>query len=739
MSSALPQLLARLDSVLEVAGLLHSGETTSPSEILMIDGDPEKRASALLSRSLAFIGMSKTRDIDMDGLASLPSRDVDSAYPSIVSLSFLGEQARQNLDIDAVCKGKKLPWIRLVVDLQGGYADVGPLFRPEGACYKCFKRTNFSDSSQRRGRRPSHSADAFWSNLLAPSLLVLHRKANGLYPPDGFRRYNLANLGSEYIRRTFLPDCFCWKNFSDVRPGATINREATHVSTSLVYENYVFKELPYDATLTSGEESSVNLVKTSLRAKSFPNSENIELGLAAPLDGPDVCRLTPAAARTGQQLLSLEQMTGILFYTAGLKYIDLQQSNAKRWAASAGNLASPELFLYIRQMEGLTPGLYHYRSTPHDLVSLRLRSERYLQEYFQAIPESDVLFCFTGAYHRLRTKYGPFGYRLVFLDAGVAFSQAALVAKSYGASLSLIPDTDRRLLTGFLNLSHMREYLTAVARLTFNDTTTTTGAVRSVYSNAEANALPIGDVGRLPPIDLADRLYLESMSTNPTYSIWDENERSSDHGESVIYDFTTSEDQSTKATLSRVLLSRRSVRQFHPGRASLPTIARMIKGAHAADAADWPEEHAHHRDLKFFLFEQYEDHSKGELYEFRSDRGSLITVKTISHTNPLQSLYVDKCFQSAPSSIWLAGNLEEATRIHGSYGHQQLLFRAGAAANRLWLTAVGLGFEGTISAGLLSQVSRSVLGFDGWRRLSLCAFLVNAPPGGTLPEWLISE
>lgn len=89
---------------------------------------------------------------------------------------------------------------------------------------------------------------------------------------------------------------------------------------------------------------------------------------------------------------------------------------------SAGGLQSPEVYLFVLGVVGVSPGLYHYQPLDHVLESLLPGDHRSsVSEIAFAQPgieHAAVVFVITGCYERLRWKYGPRAYRYMCLDAG---------------------------------------------------------------------------------------------------------------------------------------------------------------------------------------------------------------------------------------------------------------------------------------------------------------------------------
>jgi SagB-type dehydrogenase family enzyme len=727
-------LTERLNALLLASGTPMTNAVGRPPSMWIVDADPAGRAASLLRRSLAFLGMSNTREIAVDALDSIHLEDREAVSPFVVLLSFTGEPTGLNNLVEDWCGKVSVPWTRVVFDSSEGYVDTGPIFQTgRTPCYSCFAELHLQECRRTAEKLPHFSTIAFWCNMLAPSLLALYKQSQTPYMTNGFNRFKLPSLQHSYLRRAFLPHCLC----HELTRGAERSQQEEPVSVcgnyaALIYEDYVGRERPHQASSLAAN----NFISKSLVLKLFPNSAKIALAEPSPLTSIGIAELLDIEPSPHLQPLTLKDLTAILFYSLGLRFVDISRSTANRWAASAGNLGSPELFVFANEVRGVAPGLYHYRALAHDLVSLQFRRTFPWDDYLSSLVEGEALLCFTGSFHRLQQKYGAFGYRLVHLDAGVAFSQASLIARSLNVSLTLVKEIDEQCLTRCLNLPQVREQLTAVARIS---------AAPSVPSPKQrhlrhASQIPIGnsikhtvnDAAQPSTRRLEEILYLESMRTAPA-STPRRGRLGREGSLAGINEIGTSfkEDAGNDLKLIDVLMRRGSVRRFDRKKLPHAALAAIIRVAHEADCDEWQEEYLRGKALQFFLLENNIDDQKA-LYEFQPIDGSLSLIKAIPGLNNAPSLYVDVCFQNAPAAIWIVGDLAEAIRTYGSYGHRQLLFRAGAAANRLWLTALSLGIAGTISAGLLPRIARQLLDFDGWKTVALCAFVAGVPADDVL-------
>jgi SagB-type dehydrogenase family enzyme len=150
----------------------------------------------------------------------------------------------------------------------------------------------------------------------------------------------------------------------------------------------------------------------------------------------------------------------------------------------------------------------------------------------------------------------------------------------------------------------------------------------------------------------------------------------------------------------------------------------MLNSAQARDEEDWPHEHAEHQKLKFFVLAKSVSNLRLGFYEYDYQRHGLDLIKEDIDAD-LSGLFVQPEFGTAPAAILITGNLASGCARWGAFGYRQLLLRAGAAANRLWISALDLGLAGCIVAGLVAGATTRQLGLDGYRSANLLAFVVG--------------
>lgn len=143
-----------------------------------------------------------------------------------------------------------------------------------------------------------------------------------------------------------------------------------------------------------------------------------------------------------------------------------------RWAPSAGNLASVQLYIATRRnIFGLPGSVFRYDDLGHRVTCVRadeIPLERLLANTDLRAAHGtgpfDLALIFVAAVARLSRKYGDFALRLAFLDAGCAALQLAVAAVDRHADVIFASAWNDEL-AGLLELEDDAELITAVAGL----------------------------------------------------------------------------------------------------------------------------------------------------------------------------------------------------------------------------------------------------------------------------------
>jgi SagB-type dehydrogenase family enzyme len=691
--------------------------------------------------------------------AGFPAADFLS-QPLVVSLSFEQEDCEWHEELDDWCAKNRHSWLRSVVDQSGGYVDLGPLFEREKApCYRCFREVHSRITApwkEPMEQRPSANPD-FWTAMLAVEITYFLAGIGPLDTARDFQRYNLDSLHAQSLKCVRLPGC------PHCRPLAETPNHCL-VDTAVVFEDYV--GLRSRPLLSYRVQRDRSLMSGTLarQAKSLPNCKHLALEREMPkLDRGALDMLRDGATDSGHRV-ALADLTMILLMTAGIRDLGTGKERVNRWAATAGNLGSVELFVMIREIEGLAPGLYFYDPREHSLAWLRRRRGALeAEDFVRRIMRTDscempaALVLLTGAFQRVAQKYGPFGYRLINFDAGAALSQLHLVAKALNIRSQTVTRWNDGLLENQLNLRPFAEQSTAVAALFGGDRRAVTtvfacpAALAPPQIRVSGSAKPSHDFCEMPPDRVLEMLYRESRMNEKDI----EGHVASDTRSSQVERPSVGPPERPQTIVSlpspavggqvfsEVLARRRSIRHFSDEPLFLAQVGTMLHYGSLADTRDWPDDHRAGVFLTFFVLARQVADLNPAVYTYDASHHALFLARDLPPVDEAIELYVQDEFASAPVVLWIVGDLAAACTHQGACGHRSLLLRAGAAAHRCWMAALAMGLSGSLIAGLVPGAARRQLGLDGYKKSSLLAFAAGheclTSLGKELPGWGISS
>jgi len=412
--------------------------------------------------------------------------------------------------------------------------------------------------------------------------------------------------------------------------------------------------------------------------------------------------------------------------TAGVRKQAVGSDSVKRWAATAGNLGSVEVFLIARNVQGLCSGYYYYQPQEHTLAALqRVKEDVAVDDFMRRIipgdgvtlPDAQVLF--TGAYHRVSRKYGPFGYRLIHLDAGVAISQLQALAENMGLVTQIAKIWADDLIEAQLNLQHFSEHVTGVISI---------GHVLSIAKHSpggNATHRSVESDSRLKSLSgLSARGLVQTLF-----------EQSRIMESQIASDMSLRADAGFDASFrprrlpgsvprgqswSEILRSRASVRTFRRDPIQMNDLNSILVAAEEADAHYWREA-GPAEVLHFIVIANRVSGLPPGVYSYDSGAGIFKILRSALSREEVGELYVQEEFADAPVAVWIAGNMASACGVNGAFGHRQLLCRIGMAGNRIWMAAMAAGLSGCLVAGISSVTARRLLGVDGYFRAPFLA------------------
>jgi putative peptide maturation dehydrogenase len=143
----------------------------------------------------------------------------------------------------------------------------------------------------------------------------------------------------------------------------------------------------------------------------------------------------------------------------------------RRTSPSGGSFHPIEVYPFVRNVEGLAPGIYHYLGAEHALELIDLRAEPAVRELLDEamagqwfFAESDVAFVMAARFGRSNRKYRrhPKIYRAVFLDAGHLSQTFYLLCTELGLGPWITAALDESVVERVLGLDPLHEGVVAI-------------------------------------------------------------------------------------------------------------------------------------------------------------------------------------------------------------------------------------------------------------------------------------
>jgi SagB-type dehydrogenase family enzyme len=228
-------------------------------------------------------------------------------------------------------------------------------------------------------------------------------------------------------------------------------REKTHSISlaELYHENTKFHPLTTpEPGKTPSESYSTSEIRAMSRAyKQYPSAHRIRLPKveslpASKLSFDDVISSRRSLRNFSNAELNLNDLSKMLFQSYGITgemTLSGGITQYLRAAPSAGALYPAELYLGIRRVTEVEPGVYHYNVLNHELELLipddpteDLYQICGQQEYAR---QASVVILISGVIQRTKRKYGDRGYRYVLLDVGHLGQNIYLACSAQGLSV----------------------------------------------------------------------------------------------------------------------------------------------------------------------------------------------------------------------------------------------------------------------------------------------------------------
>ncbi|MGB0504795.1 MAG: SagB/ThcOx family dehydrogenase [Pikeienuella sp.] len=196
------------------------------------------------------------------------------------------------------------------------------------------------------------------------------------------------------------------------------------------------------------------------KSKSYPNADRVALPptTAGPVNELAMSRRSVRAFQDSP--LPLTELAAVL--RAGYMALSpdphaKDQKILRRSTPSAGGLYPLELYVLVRNVEGLPKGVYHYDAIGDELELLTTDDwEPAANNAFltwQFVEYAPFVICLGAVFERTQTKYGPRGYRYALLEAGHTAQNLCLTAEEMNLSSLCLGGYYDSILNGIFSFS----------------------------------------------------------------------------------------------------------------------------------------------------------------------------------------------------------------------------------------------------------------------------------------------
>jgi SagB-type dehydrogenase family enzyme len=172
----------------------------------------------------------------------------------------------------------------------------------------------------------------------------------------------------------------------------------------------------------------------------------------------DAIRKRESRRQFSGEALTLEELSFLLWATQGIRRIHPQRVWAMRNVPSGGCRHPMETYLWVRNVESLSSGLYRYAPLEHALVAVEapgaeaqanLAEACYGQQF---VDTAAVTFIWTAIPYRTEWRYGPDSLKDILLSCGHICQNLYLACESIGAGTCAIVAYNQDELDRFLGV-----------------------------------------------------------------------------------------------------------------------------------------------------------------------------------------------------------------------------------------------------------------------------------------------
>jgi SagB-type dehydrogenase family enzyme len=413
---------------------------------------------------------------------------------------------------------------------------------------------------------------------------------------------------------------------------------------------------------------------------------------------------TPVPERAGRGRLDLAKLARILWHTNGCTRVEEHQGGMQvfRAAPSAGGMYPTEVYVAVRGVPGVSPGIWDYQVLDHSLALVNAADPMAALHAatfgHPAVGAAEAVVILTGEWLRSSWRYRERGYRRVLLDTGHVLGNVAEVAPAEGFVVVPIASFRDDLVERLLGVESSTEGALVLAALVDAARASELPRLperRSAVTEWRRAMIGVGDV--VPP-DSPERIIAALQTAGRLASGAESVPRGApapvDPGDSRVILFPASATEWTPFdTVQSTIATRRSTRHFAPGPVQKAALLRALMHAYAQPPAHLlaPEL------LESYLVAVHVDGIPPGSYAFDPVARRLVERAPGQFGAALHHLGLDQeIFEDAAAVLIHAVDLSRAVTRYGDRAYRLALIDAGHVGERLNLAALreGLGVSG---------------------------------------------
>lgn len=430
--------------------------------------------------------------------------------------------------------------------------------------------------------------------------------------------------------------------------------------------------------------------------KIYPQLEGQRL--PTDLDASNVPALAAlrSPAQAGTREPDLRQLSGLLYYTAGITKRGIVPGGQIffRAAACTGALYHIELYLVCGDLDGLEAGVYHFG--PHDFSLRQLRQGDYRSVLAEAaggdsaVANAPAVLVTSSVYWRNAWKYQARAYRHSYWDSGTMLANLLAMGIAYGLPLKVVTTFLDEPVNNLLGLDTFREAALHLVPVGGKSGTPPPEAPAlssldlevAPYSSREIEYPEIAAMHSASSLSLPEEVrQIRSVSSPPVAS--------APSGELIALDPLAGDDLPDEP-IEPVIVRRGSSRRFRRDSITFRQLSTMLEATGQDLPADFPGSPGARLTQGYLLVNNVQGLESGS-YVYHSELQALEVLKVGNFRQEAGYLGLQQELPADASvNLFFLADLDRALGTFGNRGYRMAQTEAAIRAGKAYLAAYAL-------------------------------------------------